>query len=183
MLNNLLSAEICCLILECAISRCVLVITLMSIPNAVVFRWIALDPTYDKQSLVQVMAWNYQTTGQSLKLNQSWLRSTISYDITRPQWVNPPLRLCVLISETATRKENRIYVCPFAKALQPTVACFRWKRCRLNTAFPLQCKQPVYDCSKSCKSIHHRHHNLSLQITIAFDVAVLIWIVWYFVSV
>ena len=44
-----------------------------------------LDPTDDKSTLVQVMAWCHQTT--SLYLNQCWHRSMSPYGVTRPQWV------------------------------------------------------------------------------------------------
>ena len=45
-----------------------------------------LDPTDDKSTLVQVMAWCRQAT--SHYLNQWWHRSMSSYGSTRPQWVN-----------------------------------------------------------------------------------------------
>ena len=48
--------------------------------------WVSLDHTYDKSTLVQVMAWCRQAT--SHYLSQCWPRSLSPYGITRPQWVN-----------------------------------------------------------------------------------------------
>ena len=49
-------------------------------------RWMSLDLTDDKTTLVQVMAWCRQAT--SHYLSQCWPRSLSPYGITRPQWVN-----------------------------------------------------------------------------------------------
>ena len=48
-------------------------------------RWMPLDLTDDKSTLVKVMAWCRQAT--SHYLSQWWPRSLSSYGITRPQWV------------------------------------------------------------------------------------------------
>ena len=48
--------------------------------------WMSLDHTYDKSTLVQVMAWCRQAT--SHYLNQCWPRFLPPYGVTRPQWVN-----------------------------------------------------------------------------------------------
>ena len=53
--------------------------------------WVSLDHTYDKSTLVQVMAWCRQAT--SHYLNQCWPRSPTPYGVTRPQWVNTWRRL------------------------------------------------------------------------------------------
>ena len=50
-------------------------------------RWMSLDLTNDKSTLVQVMAWCHQAT--SHYLSQCWPRSMSPYGTTRPQWVNP----------------------------------------------------------------------------------------------
>ena len=47
--------------------------------------WVSLDHTYDKSTLVQVMAWCRQAT--SHYLSQCWPRSLPPYGITKPQWV------------------------------------------------------------------------------------------------
>ena len=52
----------------------------------IVLRWMPLDLTDDKSTLVQVMAWCRQAT--SHYLNQYWPRSLPPYVVTRPQWVN-----------------------------------------------------------------------------------------------
>ena len=49
-------------------------------------RWISLNLTDDKSTLVQVMAWCRQAT--SHYLSQCWPRSLSPYGVTRPQWVN-----------------------------------------------------------------------------------------------
>ena len=48
-------------------------------------RWISLDLTDDKSTMVQVMAWCHQAT--SHYLSQCWPRSKSPYGVTRPQWV------------------------------------------------------------------------------------------------
>ena len=70
---------------ECVILRCDAVITFMSISNSFAFRRMVQDPTDDKSTLVQVMAWCSQKT--SHYLHQCWLRSMTLYGVTRPQWV------------------------------------------------------------------------------------------------
>ena len=51
-----------------------------------VLRWLLLDLTGDKSTLVQVMAWCRQAT--SHYLSQCWPRSMSPYGTTRLQWVN-----------------------------------------------------------------------------------------------
>ena len=48
-------------------------------------RWMSLDLTDDKSTLVQVMAWCHQAT--SHYLSQCWPRSLSPYSVTRPQSV------------------------------------------------------------------------------------------------
>ena len=52
----------------------------------VALRWISLDLTDDKSTLVQVMAWCRQA--RSHYLSQCWPRFLSPYGVTRPQWVN-----------------------------------------------------------------------------------------------
>ena len=49
-------------------------------------RWMSLDLTDDKLTLVQVMAWCLMAP--SHYLSQCWPRSLSPYGVTRPQWVN-----------------------------------------------------------------------------------------------
>ena len=56
------------------------------ISHEISFRWISLDLTDDKSTLVQVMAWCHQAT--SHYLSQCWPRSMSPYGVTRPQWGN-----------------------------------------------------------------------------------------------
>ena len=54
----------------------------------ITLRWMSLDRTEDKSTLVQVMAWCRQAT--SYYLSQCWPRSAWSvspYGLIRPQWV------------------------------------------------------------------------------------------------
>ena len=51
----------------------------------IAIRWIQLDLTDDKSTLVQVMAWCRQAT--SHYLSQCWPRSLSPYGAIRPQWV------------------------------------------------------------------------------------------------
>ena len=57
-----------------------------SISNEIILRWMPLDLTDDKSTLVQVMAWCRQAT--SYYLSQCWPRSMSPNGVTRPQWVN-----------------------------------------------------------------------------------------------
>ena len=52
----------------------------------IAIRWMPLDLTDDKSTLVQVMAWCHQAT--SHYLNQCWPRSVLPYRVTKPQWIN-----------------------------------------------------------------------------------------------
>ena len=56
------------------------------ISYVIALRWMSLDLTDDKSTLVQVMAWCLQATSHYLR--QCWLRSMWSNGVTRPQWVN-----------------------------------------------------------------------------------------------
>ena len=51
----------------------------------IVLRWMPLDLTDDKSTLVQVMAWCHQAT--SYYLSQCWPRSTSPNGVITPQWV------------------------------------------------------------------------------------------------
>ena len=54
-------------------------------PCEIAFRWMSLDLSEDKSTLVQVMAWCHQVT--SHYLSQCWPRFMLPYGVTRPQWV------------------------------------------------------------------------------------------------
>ena len=53
--------------------------------HGIVLRWMPLDLTGDKSTLVQVMAWCRQAT--SHYMSQCWPRSISPNGVTRPQWV------------------------------------------------------------------------------------------------
>ena len=61
------------------------------ISSKIAVRWISLDLSDDKSTLVQVMAWCHQVT--SHYMNQCWPRSLPLYGVTRPQWVK-----CLLLN-------------------------------------------------------------------------------------
>ena len=52
----------------------------------IALRWMSLDLSDDKSTLVQVMAWCRQATSHYY-LSQWWPRSLSPYCVTRPQWV------------------------------------------------------------------------------------------------
>ena len=57
-----------------------------SISCELALKWMWLNFTDDKSTLVQVMAWCRQAT--SHYLSQCWPKSLSPYGVTRPQWVN-----------------------------------------------------------------------------------------------
>ena len=59
------------------------------ISSKIALRWMPLDLTDEKSTLVQVMAWCRQAT--SHYLSQCWPRSMSPNGVTRPQWVNVQL--------------------------------------------------------------------------------------------
>ena len=59
---------------------------ILSIWCEIALRWMPLDFTDDKSTLVQVMAWCRQAT--SHYMNQCLPRSVSPYGVTRPKWVN-----------------------------------------------------------------------------------------------
>ena len=68
-----------------AIFRLILVNGGWDISCEIALRWMPLDLTDDKSTLVQVMAWCHQAP--SHYLSQCWPRSMSPNGITRPQWV------------------------------------------------------------------------------------------------
>ena len=56
-----------------------------SISSELALRWMSLDLTDEKSTLVPVMVWCHQATGHYL--SQCWPRSLSPYGVTRPQWV------------------------------------------------------------------------------------------------
>ena len=53
--------------------------------DEIALRYLSLDLTDDKSTLVQVMAWCHQA--RSHYLNQCWTSSISPYGVTKPQWV------------------------------------------------------------------------------------------------
>ena len=69
------------------IFQLILVIDGWSISCKIVLKWMSMDLTDGKSTLVQVMAWCRQATRHYL--SQCWPRSLSPYGVIRPQWVNP----------------------------------------------------------------------------------------------
>ena len=67
------------------IFQLILVIDGWSISCKIVLKWMPMDLTDGKSTLVQVMAWCRQAT--SHYLSQCWPRSLSPYGVIRPQWV------------------------------------------------------------------------------------------------
>ena len=67
------------------IFQLILVIDGLSISCKIVLKWMPMDLTDGKSTLVQVMAWCRQAT--SHYLSQCWPRSLSPYGVIRPQWV------------------------------------------------------------------------------------------------
>ena len=68
------------------IFQLILLIDGWSISCKIVLKWMPMDHTDGKSTLVQVMAWCRQAT--SHYLSQCWPRSLLPFGVTRPQWVN-----------------------------------------------------------------------------------------------
>ena len=66
-------------------SKLILVNSGWGISYEIALRWMPLDLTDDKSTLVQVIAWCRQATSHCL--SQCWPRSTSPNRVTRPQWV------------------------------------------------------------------------------------------------
>ena len=80
----------------------------------------SMDLTDGESTLVQVMAWCHQAT--SHYLSQCWPRSLSTYDVTRPQWVNWPIRSKIqnkiwIKMETFSFKKTFENVCKMAAIL------------------------------------------------------------------
>ena len=67
------------------IFQLILVIDGWSISCKIILKWMPMDFTDGKSTLVQVMAWCHRAS--SHYLSQCWPRSLSPYDVTRPQWV------------------------------------------------------------------------------------------------
>ena len=72
---------------RCAIFKLILVVNGWGICCETALIWMSLDHTYDKSTLVQVIAWCRQATIHCP--SQCWPRSLAPYGIARPQRVNP----------------------------------------------------------------------------------------------
>ena len=91
----------------------------------ITLRWMPLDLTDDKSTLVQVMAWCL--TAPSRYLSQCWLRYMPSYSITRPQWVNQN-PICIIDNNHDSVQFFKIFISSWKK---PGVR----QGCRLSLAY------------------------------------------------
>ena len=85
----------------------------------IALRWMPLDLTNDKSTLVQVMAWCRQAT--SHYLSQCWPRFMSPYGVTRPQWVNLPY-VVGLVQDCSNSIANTPSYCSLALSYQ----CVSW---------------------------------------------------------
>ena len=74
------------------IFKLIVVIDCWGVSTKIGIRWIQLDLTDDRSTLVQVMAWCCQAT--SHYLSQCWPSPISPYGLTRPQWVYDILTSC-----------------------------------------------------------------------------------------
>ena len=74
-------------------------------------RWMPLDLTDDKSTLVQVMAWCRQAT--SHYLSQCWPRSMSPNGVTRLQWVNGHIWLSGITVNRTNEFSGVTHVIPF----------------------------------------------------------------------
>ena len=74
-------------------------------------RWMLLDLTDDKSTLVQVMAWCHQAT--SHYLSQCWPRSMSPYGVIRPQRVNLLTLWLQCLSQSSNQKrlKTTFFIC------------------------------------------------------------------------
>ena len=83
------------------ISNLILVIGAWDTSCEIALRWMSLDLTDDKSTLVQVMTWCHLTT--SYYLRRCWPRSMSTNDVTRVTWVIP-----ILITEKRTTQRKLV---------------------------------------------------------------------------
>ena len=89
------------------ISRLISMTNGWGISCKITLRWIPLDLTDDKSTLVQVMAWCRQAS--SHYLSQCWPRFMSPYGVTRPQWVNSSPAIEALKVKWATSSATWTY--------------------------------------------------------------------------
>ena len=102
------------------IFQLILVIDGWSNSCKIVLKWIPMDLTDGKSTLVQVMAWCLQTT--SHYLSQCWPRSLLPYGVTRPQWIDI---FCVEMFSISGFPSVAHYCC-FVKLMHTTYAKQFW---------------------------------------------------------
>ena len=108
----------------------------------IALRWMPLDLTDDKSTLIQVMAWCHQAT--SHYLSQCWPRFMSPYGVTRPQWVEVSVILnlmftCSYILEFMHRQAIALWL---ECSRFPNFICYKHKRKYLKNIFShLKCLQ------------------------------------------
>ena len=95
-------------------------------------RWMSLNLTDDKSTLVQVMAWCHQAT--SHYLSQCWPRSLSPNGVTRPQWVKITGQNSKVSKEVVSKIDlASLWMCPFYVVIYP-LKC--WSRIYLINNVP-----------------------------------------------
>ena len=106
----------------------------------IALKWMPLDLTDDKSTLVQVMAWCHQAT--SHYLSQCWHRSMSPNGVTRPQWVNG----CLDIAPCPFINIFYVVACSGFVALSLSVVYLLWweQKCQIGVSkgkwFSIWCK-------------------------------------------
>ena len=147
-------------------------------------RWMPLDFTDDKSTLVQVMAWCRQAT--SHYLSHCWPRSLAPYGVTRPQWVNLSQCvhgcICALISKCiwlvfllrkVLLKDRSFHICQYIHGIVVLVYQ-NGVQCMVLTVVinKMFCSWSVMPCAKFRKDLNALDRNTTIY---NFQI---IWIVW-----
>ena len=104
----------------------------------IALRWMPLDLTDDKSTLVQVMAWCRQAT--SHYLSQCWPRSMLSNGVTRPQWVNKrDIVWCLISVMFNLSTPGAVFMCQWIGSVLVQIMA-----CRLLGTKPLFTPMPGY---------------------------------------
>ena len=114
-----------------------------SISCKIVLKWMPMDLTDGKSTLVQVMVWCRQAT--SHYLNHCWPRSLSPYDVIRPQWVKALRALIHKAQDLSWSVKNEDNLpCPIGTVIRNSCV---YHACQtINSLTPGR-------CGSNCKSV------------------------------
>ena len=113
-----------------AIFKLILVNGGWGISYEIALRWMPLELTDDKSTLVQVMAWFLQATSHYLR--QCWSRPMSPYGVTRPQWVNlhrgypSSYENCITLIFLKVETQNLLALGPWSTSSSVTTRWSAW---------------------------------------------------------